>query len=186
MKKIVCAVLVTLFLFTLLASAFAHEQDHEQEGESKTGFFLGGGPVAGYETNQIKRFGGGAATRIGYRFLEDLSVYLESDVFFTTKWGATFTIATTVATFSYSVYENLYGYFGAGYELMHASPGASMGGVSYNFSKNWSGWTATAGIGYDFWIKRVTISPEVGLNYARIAAANFYTPTARVIVAYHF
>lgn len=182
MKKIICTISAALLLTAFAAQAFAQAED----STSKTGFFLGGGAVAGYEVNQLKRFGGGAATKIGYRFLENLSIYLETDAFFTTKWGTMYTIVTTAGTVSYSVYRDLYGYFGVGYELMHAAPGASMGGANYNMSKNWSGWMTTAGIGYDFWIKRVTISPEIGFNYARIARANFYTPNARVVASYHF
>lgn len=181
MTKFVCMACVFAFVVSFSAKSFAQE-----EGVGRTGLFMGAGGIVGYEVNQLKRIGGGVASKMGYRFLDTMSVYLESDVYFTSKWGTNFIIVTAVPTFSYDIFMDLYGYVGFGYELMHASAGANFGGVNYNITKNWNGWTGESGLGYNFWIGRTSISPEIGFNYSRVASSNFYTPCARVVASYHW
>lgn len=177
MKKFL-AVLSLALSVNSLAQAYGLDKDQE-------GLIVGAGAVGGFEFHQLKRPEGGLATQLGYRFNQNLTVFLETDVAYTKKDGVHYFFIPVMPTVQYFVYQGAYVYAGGGYEFVRASEGSQFGVNA--FARNYNAWAGDGGAGYEFWLdNNLTVAPQLGFHYTRISHSNLYTPNVRVNIAYHF
>lgn len=169
-------------LFCWMAIPLAHAKQ-----PMKNGPFVGIDGIFGYESKQIKKAGFGCGGQVGYRFTERIAGYLQGDVFLMNDLNTTYEFIPIVPTVMYNFYDGVYAFLGAGYEWLHVSDGIRFGGVPLAAPTNYSGWTVESGVGYEFWIqKMITIAPQLGFNFARVAQSNIYIPNGRLNINYHF
>lgn len=92
-----------------------------------------------------------------------------------------------VPTAKVNIAKGFFASAGVGYLFLHASANGTFDGFHVSGSKNFNGWTANVAGGYDIWINnRVSFSPQIGIDYARVSGSNFIIPNIRLNVNYHF
>ncbi len=156
-------------LMVLLVLVSAPLSLSAQELVSRKGFLIGLGPLAGYETSGLERFGGGLELRIGGAFNEETLLYYESSSFFTQRDGNEITQFDMQAKFQYFAWGNNYLDVGAGTSGGETCQNdvCSLSSVGFGFS---------GGAGHEFRLtQRFALSPEVTLNYRRLDGVNYFT-----------
>jgi len=172
-----------------LGFCFVTTQAKAEMGHAQTpGWFIGvGGLVGGFEVNELKAIGGGFSGPVGYKFNEYVSLYLQTDIYYTRDSGVNFLFNNMMPTVKFNVYETLFLYGGAGYTMLYGWGGFVAGNFSFVASSIKHGFGGDAGIGYDFYITdNWSVTPQGGVNYTYIASTHLITPNVRVNIAYHF
>jgi hypothetical protein len=153
----------------------------------RSGFFTGLGPQVGFEMNDIRALTYGAATQTGFRFNERYTVLVELDMIFTSKDGSNFLLIPFTPTFKWNFHKGFFASAGVGYVFFRASTSIRLGGLSFSGSANRHGFGGLAAGGYDFLFgDRFSLSPQVGMDYTRVAGGNILLPNMRVVAKYHF
>lgn len=189
MKKFLALTGILSLLFVSL-QAFADDYEVEvidgqekyvQMETQKHGFFTGLGPMIGFESNVLKSTAGGMTSQLGYMFNNHFTLLLQMDMFYTRDAGVNYLLFPLVPVAKWNFFDDFFIYAGGGYTYLWASSGPKFGRTASTGSKGYHGWSILGGAGYDlWWSDTFVISPQVGMDYTRIADSNVIIPMARV------
>ncbi len=164
-SRVLAAVLTTLLCAVLACPVLAESFPQTRDGW-QVGFGVGGGSAGG--SGGGSREGGGAGTfHVGYAFQPQVALELNSNAWTKSQDGATVTLSVTTASLSY---------YPAGAQGLVLRAGAGFGDESVSassgnltFSASQTGFGATAGVGYEFRVKRTfAIGPQVDFGWISI------------------
>ncbi len=152
-----------------------------EETEVHHGFFAGLGPMFGYETHALKAPAGGMTSQVGYQFNNRFSLLLQADIWYSRDNSVDYIMFPIMPTLKVILDNEFFFFVGAGYTYLWSSSGQKMGSRVATPSRSYNGWSVFAGAGYDYWLsEKLVISPQVGLDYTRIASSNVILPMARL------
>jgi len=185
---IVILIITLLTLSPSLALAKEYEDvDFEgravyiEETEQHHGFFTGLGPMFGYETKALKAPAGGMTSQIGYQFNNRFSALLQVDIWYSRDDSVDYVMFPVMPTLKVTLDNEFFFFVGGGYTYLWTSSGRKIGSSVATPSRSYNGWSVFGGAGYDYWLsKKLVVSPQVGLDYTRIATSNIILPMARV------
>ena len=163
------------------------KKEYRQLEQGKEGFFLGGGPLLGFEMNVMMTVGGGAVLELGYRFNNMYSLMLQGNLYYTRYRSVNYFIVPVMPVFKMNFDTGFNLIIGGGYDYMWTGRGQKINEPVSTPSKSYNGWNVIVGGGYEIWLNEdISITPEVILNYTRIASSNLILPNARLVFNWLF
>lgn len=182
--------LTCISFFTAPLQAGAEEMEDELVGGTqelvkveaeKKGIFSGVGPMLGFDMTSLNSVGGGLASQFGYRFNDTYTILLQADFYYTRDRGVNYYFFPVLPIFKLTFDTNFFAFLGGGYTYLYATRGRKFDSDNLTSSKGYNGFSVSGGGGYDIWIKKkFSISPQIGVDYTRIASNNLFMPTVRL------
>lgn len=155
--------------------------------KQKSGVFIAAGPMIGFDMDNITSPGGGPDVQIGYQINDMFSVLLQSGFYYTRSRDVNYFLIPVLPTLKVLFDTNFFLYGGGGYSYLYTSRGRTFNHTAISKAAGHNGWTVYGGGGYQIWWReKIAVSPEVGLDYTRIASSNMIIPIARINALFLF
>ncbi len=158
----------------------------------KKGGFAQAGVTANQELEFFKTPGFGVTTALGYQINPQIGVFLRSDFFGIRKDDVTYWDLSLIPSARFTVFDNLYGFGGVGYNFLQAGANSTLMGTPLLFSRSFHSVTAEGGAGYTYFFKEhFGLGFEAGLNYAHVekgdlAPRDLWRPFLRMGASWQF